>query len=146
MSNHAFVTSYKHFNGDQIEKDIQEILIRRFNNKIGYTRKNNYFEIGFGDEPKHPWSFTMWIASRRKLEFRHPNGDWNHWIFSVVQDELACKYGGMISDEGVGGRWRGEQYRHPTFRSFLDEAYKNLPGMLRYALQHIHMPKGWKEG
>ena len=146
MANHAFVTSRKHFNSDQIERDIQEILTRRFKNKVGYTRQNDYFEIGFGDKPEYPWSFTMWLASRRKLEFRHPVGDWNHWIFCVIQDEFACKYGGMISDEGVDGRWRGDPNKYLTFKNYIDEAYAHVPKILRYVIVGTSQsPKGWKE-
>ena len=133
MSNHGYVTSKRWFKADQIEEDLKEIVSRRFG-FIPIKRDDNGFAIGFG----YPYEVEMWVENVHKLEFRNPMPQWCWWIQTVIQNELAIKYNGIISDEGVSEKWKGKANKYPTYDDWLDVAGgMNLPKPLKWIIKTI---------
>ena len=81
MSNYTYIKTVRWLKEDQVEKDLQEILSRRFGNKIPYTRKDGCFTIGF----EYPWRISLWIETRHKLEARDPVPQWAYWLMVVIK-------------------------------------------------------------
>lgn len=146
MANHGFVTTRKTLTPEMVDRDIREIVERRFKNKleIKYDKvsenspKKGTYDIWAGWEfhlpipsknDKRDWyyDFTAWIMSPHKLEFRHPHADWAFWAQScVLQEELAYRYNGIISDEGVSERWKSSPERlkkYATYRKWLEARF-----------------------
>lgn len=123
MANHGFLTTRKQLTPEGVDRDIKEILERRFRGAVTVEfhdsglkeppKKEFAVWAGWHFKPKegllkdgYRFEFSAWLNSRRKMEFRHPPSDWAWWAQMIVQDELALKYDGTISDEGVSERWK----------------------------------------
>jgi hypothetical protein len=114
------MTTRKQLTPDKVDRDIKEIVERRLGSIVEVTFETYTKEPVRGDywagwrfSPKegtvkegYRFEFGAWLNSRRKMEFRHPHGDWSWWAQMIIQDELALKYDGTISDEGVSERWK----------------------------------------
>lgn len=78
------------------------------------------------DGPKYGWFQPgqvlrpTWLNTRRSWEIRHSGGGGNFvwWIDSVVTNEVAVRFDGTISDEGVGNKWKGEPGKYKNFQEF----------------------------
>lgn len=123
MANHSFVTTRKHYNPDKVEQDLKNILVERFSGRIPYKRDGSHFDIGF----EWPYSLSMWVENRHRLEFRNPRPDWAWWVQSVIHNEFALLYNGWISDEGVKEKWRGEVGKFPTYKSYMYARFEGHP-------------------
>lgn len=145
MANHAFVTTKKWLKADRVEEDLKEILARRFNNKIPYKRDGDTFEIGF----RYPWNFPMWVENVHKLEFRHQPPDWCWWVEIVIANELALKYNGIISDEGVDEKWAGVANKYPKYDDWLDAKHTSMPRVFKWFFKnmqkYVEVPKEVKD-
>ena len=133
MANHGFVTTKKWLTGDRVEEALKDILEERFESKIPYKRTNDYFEIGF----ECPWVFGFWVENCHKLEFRHASPEWCWWVMCVIQNEFAIRYNGLISDEGVEEKWKGEPNKYPTFRSWIAIRYRNMKNPGKWILERL---------
>lgn len=133
MANHGFVTTKKWLTGDRVEKDIKEIIEERFKNKVPIVRTEDSFEIGF----EYPWSFGCWVENCHKVEFRNPMPDWCWWVMAVIQNDLAIKYNGLISDEGVNGYWKGVQNKYPTFRLWVKARHAHMKNPGKWILENL---------
>jgi hypothetical protein len=136
MANHGFVTTRKKLTPEQVDQDIREIVLRRFggNVEVEYNKcsknppskgSHNWWahwemkaKARFPkDVPDYMFEFAASIMSPHRLDFRHPHADWAFWAQMAVQEELALKYDGTVSDEGVSERWKVtpktiEKYQH----------------------------------
>jgi len=129
MANHGFVTVRTRLTPERVDKDIKEIVKRRLHDVLKvegpdlFDDKKTYgwlLSVKGADD----WQFSIWLSSPRKLEFRHPRGDWLWWAqVLVMTEELAVKYNGIVSDEGVSEKWKGDPAKYPTFESWLDARY-----------------------
>lgn len=149
MANHGYVTTRRHLTPEEVDRDIREIVKRRFKDliEVRYEKTapepstHNFRGTDFWNiwalwafEPKDEklkktsnYIFEVWIMNRRKLEFRHPHGDWSWWGQMTVQNELAYKYDGTISDEGVEERWKVDQKKLDKYRHYRDWVTKRWP-------------------
>jgi hypothetical protein len=142
MANHGYVTTRRILTPEEVDKDIREIVERRFKGHIDVEfkkllkdpKKSSFrgyesWDIWalwvfspkdkkFKKESRH--CFEAWIMSQRKLEFRHPHGEWAWWGQMIVQEELAYKYGGTVSDEGVEERWKVTPEKLAKYRHYKD--------------------------
>lgn len=128
MANHGFLTTKKHLKPDIVDADIREIVSRRFNDKLIVKRDETYWTIEPKDNDDYRFEFSINTVSTRKLEFRHPPSDWAFWAQMVVHNELAVKYDGTISDEGVTEKWKMspeklKKYFH--YRDWVDSRWKS---------------------
>lgn len=143
MANHGFVTTRRKLTVERVDKDIREIVERRFKG-LASVKLENFgppkdeherwamwdFTVPCTEDLKRgrfPWGFEIWFTTPHKLEFRHSftgSQDWCSWAqCCVMEEELAKLYNGWVSDEGVDNRWRGKPEKYPTFQSWLDILY-----------------------
>lgn len=132
MANHGFVTTRRKLTWEKVDADIREINERRFDNilsiEVEKERKKNAIHYYFlAPAGMHEFGFSIWLVSPHKLEFRHPHSQWGWWAQVLVYtEELAAKYNGTISDEGVEEKWKGDPKKYPTFMSWT-RSFHNRP-------------------
>ena len=130
MSNHGYVTSGRIFKSDEVNSAINEINQRRFGNKltiehdkhgwfVGCKIFNKGYDIKKKSKVKYEMGFDLWIETKRKLEFQHNIDDFVWYVESVFINELAHKYNGMISDDGVDEKWKPDLTKYKSYRQYL---------------------------
>ena len=149
MANHAYVTTRRILTPEVVDQDIREIVTRRLKDEVTIEfkkfgklpKKTSYkgyesWEIWalWRFEPKsqkikEPWrfGFEAWQMSHRKLEFRHPHGEWAWWAQMILREELAYKYDGILSDEGISDRWKATPEKLKKYAHYRDWVTKRWP-------------------
>jgi hypothetical protein len=152
MANHGFLTTRKQLTPEQVDRDIKEIIERRLGGIIKVTfdtykdepSKDGHW-AGWQFKPKEGtvkeghFEFGAWLNSRRKMEFRHPHGEWSWWAQMILQQELALKYNGTISDEGVEERWKVTPRQIKKYFHYRDWVFRNCDqtqDVVRNATRH----------
>lgn len=140
MGNIAFNSFPKNMSDEAFTKALEEICVDRFNGLVRVEK--TYFEgklcswiVGpseelTGDETwRYEWE--VYRKSKRRFGGKHPHSDWGSWLMCVVQNELAFRYNGRISDEGVSGTWEGNPAKYRTFDEYMKSMnkfmFKNHP-------------------
>lgn len=141
MSNHGFVTTRRRITTAAAGDAINEIVARRFLGKVeckyAATPASDilaFWEFTLTGSKLYP--FTVWLRTEHKFEFRHPRDQWSWWAqVCVLTDEIALKFDGTISDEGVGGRWKPTTpTKYPTFLTWVKGSHHYGPHALRRAM------------
>lgn len=118
--NHCFTSSQRVLTGNALDEALREIIQRRFKDTYQVKRSNDHWEIS------HPasWNlgFSCWLRTKRKIEFRPKPGPWAAWVTTVFQEELAAKFSGRCSSEGVPKVHAPEPNKY-KFKSWWKEAY-----------------------
>lgn len=117
MANHGFITTKRQLTVEKLKAALDEINKRRFRGLLELPPDGDSgFVITVKDLVERP----IWVASRRKIEIRHScgGGDFAWWIDAVVLNDLALAFDGVISDEGVGDKWRGVENKYPRYLDF----------------------------
>lgn len=123
MANHGFITTKRQLTVEKLKAALDEINKRRFRGLLELPKDGDSgFVITVKDLVERP----IWVASRRKIEIRHGGGggDFAWWIDAVVLNDLALAFDGVISDEGVGDKWRGVENKYPRYREFREEMWR----------------------
>lgn len=114
--NHCFASSQRVLTGDILHEAIVEINQRRFDNIYEIIREGDNWQIHH--ELGYNFGFSCWLRTKRKVEFRPEMGDWAHWVTAVFQSEIASKFKGKCSDEGVQDIWAPDMEKFPTFKAW----------------------------
>jgi hypothetical protein len=119
MSNHGYVTTKKHMTTDDINELFEDLNNTIFKGSLVVEQAGDCWEIKTNH--KHSWgSRQCWLKSKRKFEIRHNASDeFIGWMDVVITNELACKFNGSISDDGVCQKWKGEHGKYPTFKDWV---------------------------
>jgi hypothetical protein len=128
MGNLGFISSKSNLTIEQIYADIQDIINRRFDNKIEVELSQDYEDKSFitVSDPHSKLFFNMWLQTNRKIEHSHGQG-FMWWIELIIDNELAVKYKGKLSDEGTGFKtWQPDIHKYPTYQDYFDTTWKNL--------------------
>lgn len=147
MANHGYVTTRKHLLADLINLDLMEINERVFKNKLTLTRDaTNYWTFEYPNPPDgRYYSFPVQLTNKNKLEFRHQMGDWNFWAQNQVAEELALKYNGLISDDGVSEKWKAEN-KTPHYKDWVKRSwYRMAPKPVAFAMTKLQLKSVPKE-
>ncbi len=124
MGNICTIKSRKKLKYDQVTADLHEINRRCFKSllEIQEVLEFNCWNICFNGNV----GFTIHKSPTYKgrLTLKHGRHWWT-WVDVVVTNELALKYNGSITDEGVSGSWKGEPGKYPNIRSWF-EAFAKL--------------------
>lgn len=149
MANHGYVTTRKHLSVEKVDAAIREIVTKHFGDEITKIEAGP----GEGGDIKHSWwiefcddeyrGFSVWLMSQRKLEFRHPLGmGVERWAQHIMVEELALKFEGMISDEGVPGeRWAPEVDKIGTFYKWTNRGVGTAMGRLLREVSKDILPR-----
>lgn len=140
MANHGFISSTRTLDKDQVLLDLQEINNRRFGGKLAITFNGKEWHIHYPSEKYvYGQGFLLWIRSPKKLEHRHTIM-WGYYLEIVFAHELGTKYNGKLSDEGVGGTWKSDVAKYPTYKSWVDEQLSYVQDLsVREELEKFHM-------
>ncbi len=151
MANHGYVKVRKNLTLNQVKDDTKEIIKRRFQNKlkIEIDKDNTYspvegkvISIMCGEEHVH----SFWLDSVRILEFRHAQGGQAFaWVERVIQNELAQKYNGKISDDGCDGSWKATPNKYLTYRDYLFGMSRGIAGKEPSFFQKRELERSVKE-
>lgn len=136
MSNLGFVSTKKHLKVEHISAALAEINQRRFKNLFTISTdtkpgdKTGFWEVDFGLSPeKEKWvmgGFSVSLKTRGRLSFKPWGSQWAYWAYVVTQNELATKYNGTLSDEGISGRWKPDLNKHKTYLDWLKLLYSHI--------------------
>mgnify|MGYP003335243313 CR=1 FL=1 len=126
MANHGFVKTKKFMNFDRIQNLLEDLNLRLFKNKL---------QIKSSLKPKVIWnvkyegydygSLNFWLNSSRFFEIRHNSNGFMWWIDSVILNEIAVCFSGIISDEGVSEKWHGTKNKYNDFWKFQEKIMFN---------------------
>ena len=121
MTNHAFASSQGRLTNEKLKAAVIEIVDRRFPG-IFKVEGDGYLEL-IPNAPikndNHSY-LSLHLCSQRMIEMRKSHLPIANWIQSVVQNELAARFKGKCSDEGLSERWV------PEIRFFKYREYFNL--------------------
>jgi hypothetical protein len=122
MANHGFISTRRNLTPEILYDALVGISRERFDGKIEIVRDTGWgwgsCSIRIADDQSCPY----WLKSRRKIETAHKCwGSLGWWIQTVFINDLAVRFDGTISDEGVREKWRGRKGKYPTFRKMLQE-------------------------
>lgn len=131
MANYGFLTTRYKLTADRVHADILDIVRIRFRDLLQVQRRDfNKRETLWGVQPKravrdaYMYEFEARLLTPHKMQFRHPPNQWAFWAQVVITNDLALRYNGLISDEGVCEKWRGKPGVYPTYRSWLLGLYR----------------------
>jgi len=127
MANHGFVFTRKKLSKDRLQEALQKVNQDRFKGRMEIERDGDWnpgkplFKIKLTDDIH----IFFWLSTPHKVEHRHgPGGDFRWWVESVFANDLALTWDGWLGDEGVPERWKPEQDKFPTLRSYMKAMYK----------------------
>lgn len=130
MGNIASNSFKKDMSDDDFTKALVKICEDRFGDVIR-VRRDVYdgeavnWIVGPVEElmGKDTWSYEWEIyrESKRKFGGKHAHSEFGWWMMAVIQNELAFRFKGRISDEGVSGTWAGEPHKESlkSFKNYL---------------------------
>ena len=143
MANHGFVKTRKHMTPEKITLLLETINQAHFkgNLKIEYYHATGKdLKSAWGP---HTWVITYispidhqeyagrvcWLNTRRSFEMRHGGGsDFAWWFDQMVINEVALQFEGMISDDGVGGKWKGKKGHYNSLIRFIKRMWHYKEG------------------
>ena len=154
MANHGYTTTKKFMSIEKIDADLREFIARHCG---GIAEVEGPFDledelagwfVTFLDDEYE--RFSVWLHSRRKLEFRHPLGaKVPYWAQALFQHEMAKKYNGRISDDGYEGSNDPDPEGMDTFTKYTDLMASIQPTAAARALTRrfytMHLDKRYKE-
>jgi hypothetical protein len=134
--NHGFFTTRKLLTGDRLYADLQSVIAARFGAALTVRRDNDTW---FGivrtvDQNDWHFSWSIWLETRRKVEYRHSLNDFAMWTQAFVTESLAARYDAMLRDEGISDVWKPRPERFRTLRQYVDVVTCSLPGMRHWAV------------
>lgn len=149
MSAHCYIKIEKCLIAQEIERDLKEIIHRRFKDLLRLECHINENEVCDWDvryDDTH--RFPVCLKTNGKLEFTHPDDAWSYWAQSVVEDELAIKYNGKMSDEEYPQQeLRPAPEIHENFTRYLEAATHHSSQWKKaiIAIELSHLPAELKK-
>jgi len=124
MSNHAYVKTKLKMSPEKITS-----LVEHLNNTI--FKNCLKIEHGKGGWGKYTWQVSVlpdeatelnerifWINDSKHFEIRHGGGgNFIWWIDTIITNEIALKFNGIITDDGHGDKVKPER-KYNSFRKF----------------------------
>ena len=140
MANHGWVYTYRWLTPERINEVIFDLNQRLFSGNLKYT----WVDRGWNQRPtweleyispideKVYYKRTCWLQSMRHFELRHgPGSNFTWWIDSVILNEIAVRFSGMIHDDGVElETWMGQANKHDDLFEYIAMHYRRPNGSL----------------
>jgi hypothetical protein len=68
---------------------------------------------------------VFWLKTSKSFEIRHGGGGYfPWWVDSIITNEIALRFDGTISDDGVGEKWKGEEGYCKEFIEYLKKMHR----------------------
>jgi hypothetical protein len=166
MANHGYVTTRKKMTPEAITGLLNRLNQERFKGIL--VIEYSHHEGDDGAYGRHLWEITFnhtvpeqsvcygnhrvcWLNTSRKFEIRHGGGgNFIWWIDHIITNEIAVAFNGSISDDGVGGRWNGEEGKFPSYRNYIEHMWRHSTatalvknGYIQEELNEV--PEGFRE-
>jgi len=149
MGNHGYITIQKDIVVQDLEKMLKEIVEERFQNKIYVDREDGDFvSIYIKDKKGEEHYVTGFFlgdgqgfnaTKSNQIEYNHTSGDHFWWIEMVLADHLAYRYNGMMSDTGVGGKWKPDINKYKTYREWAEYWNRGSQKRKPHLLERAHV-------
>jgi hypothetical protein len=129
MANHGYVKTRKAMKPEAITAMLADLNITHFkgNLKVEYCKGEesswgpHIWELAYFSDKEYAHRIC-WLNNNHSFEMRHGGGThFAWWLDSVVTNEVAACYNGMISDDGIVGKWKGEVGKHADLHKFLEQ-------------------------
>ena len=151
MANDGFISTKFDLNSDQIDRDLALVIRHHFDDVLVKEQiSTNYWQLKSNDD-KFFDIIDIIKISKRKISLRHPHVDMFQWMHHRVIDELAYKWKGIISDEGVSEKWKPTM-KYKTYQNWMlhmnfCSTFKKDPGIaLQYVIPILmSVPKKWRK-
>ena len=131
MSHSTCVSMAKQMNVDEIDVYLRELNGKLFKGLLTvegpevWGDKTREWTFTFKERDDNMLFFTVWYKNKKRLEFSSPHRDWAIWAQMRVRNYLAVKYNGIMSDEGIDEKWKGDITKWRTYREYLESLYFN---------------------
>lgn len=144
MANHGSVKTRKPMKPEQITALIEELnkslfkegLQIEYHQNVESNRPHiwvlNYI---YGEEN---WaSRTCWLNTSRHFEMRHGGGGlFAWWIDQVIQNEIAVRFNGVMTDEGTSAKQKGVPGKFHKLSDFMESMFSHAnPTMKKQFLE-----------
>lgn len=149
MSSHCFIKTSKYLEANEVEKDLKDIIHRKFSDLLKIETNVIDGEICdwniiFDDVRRFP----ICLKNPNNLIFEHPDNSWAYWAQLVVENELAVKYNGRVTDEEYPQQEiKPLLKRHDSFRVFLEATIHHSPQWKKalIAIEISYLPEALKK-
>lgn len=156
MANHGWVKSKKVIPPELISAILDDMNKNLFkgNLKIEYListpESPNYGEhtwvLRYVSDGQEWASRVCWLETPKKFEMRHGGGTkFAWWIDTAILNEVAVKTNGIIGDDGIEEKIKGEPNKYDAFKNYLylDSSQINNPKVVSFLLnfEKSHTPK-----
>lgn len=122
MPSHCFMNTEAAINPIELERDIKDIIHKKFNDLFK-------IESHFVKDEICDWTikfdsiyyFPICLRAQNKIEFEHPDNYFLLWAQLVFEDELAVKYKAKMFDDAYPkDDIKPDFEHHITFRTYLE--------------------------
>lgn len=127
MANHGYVKTKKPMTPAGIRAILDELNATTFKNcfEIEQIANDSWFRLTARvANGKGIWGErSCWLYTKRTFEMRHGGGTafiW--WADGVILDEIARRYNGTISDDGVSNKWKPQE-RNQTLAEYFRKSF-----------------------
>jgi hypothetical protein len=130
MGNCAFVSFKKNIDLNLCVEKLREVNASRFD---GCLRIELYGDNGISVLTPEDETFWFWRISPRKLEWKHPRGDIQWWLFEYIASYMIRSIYPLaqISDEGIDEKMAPNfDINYPTALSWLHGTANSLEGKI----------------
>lgn len=132
MANHGYVTTEQSISYQRLVEMIHEINRDRFDGALPVDVGKEIVLIANQRQ--------IWLESPHVIEIRHGGGgDILWWIDSVFTNDLALKVDGVITDDGHGGKTKGEPGKYATLLEYIESYVQAAPVEARAFLVYHHV-------
>ncbi len=130
LVNCAFATFKKPLDPEAVDAEIRRLAKEVFLDVLPVTRTGD----GKWWTILHPKfegiGCSVSIQTKKRLRFHRASGDESAgWVQHVCQHNLAKKFNGQCSDEGVLAPWSPGHNTTPTWREYFQMVFGHLPEM-----------------
>lgn len=129
MANIGFVKSKKTIKPELIDEMLERINQSHFKGNLVienhyYSKHNDSWNVSYVSsvDSQHYATRSFWLKTKRIFEMSHGGGggDFAWWLDNTIINEVALMCDGIISDEGISDKWKGEKNYFPTYLLFLE--------------------------
>lgn len=137
MANHGYVKTRKPMTVEAVHSLVVNLIDSHFKDHVRLVRENNCFVLYYsGPEFDYIKQDNLirifWLESPTEFEMRHGGGgNWHWWIDSVILNEIAVEFDGIITDDGIDGSIEHEPNKWPEFKDYNQDMAKHVQGELK---------------